>query len=308
MLHIDKNTKLPNFLIIGAAKSGTSSLYRYIKEHPEIFLSNPKEPKFITSNFIQYPYRGKGDNKIKTITKIDDYLNLFDDIQEEKAIGEASADNLYYHKKAIPVIKKLLGDTKIVIMLRNPADRAFSSYNHLIRDNRENYSFEKALKKENYRISNNYNFLWHYKKVGLYYNQVKAYLDNFSQVKIFLFENLINKKEELLKELFGFLEVNDNYLPKNIDLVYNKTGIVKSKKLKDFFDKNFIDKPPAVIRNLAKIIPQNIKDSITTYVANKNLKKQEIKKDTKQYLINYFREDILQLQTLINRDLSGWLK
>ena len=293
---------LPNFLIVGTSKAGTSSLYRYLKLHPEIFFSEIKEPKyFVYNKFV---------NPVKTFKKYlctswNDYSSLFKERKNEKITGEASVAYLYYYKVAIPrILEKLGSNIKITIILRNPTDRAFSAYMHLLRDNRENLSFEEALIKEKKRKNEDkYIPLFFYKSVGLYYNQVKAYLDNFSNVKIYLFEDLINNKEKLLKDLFDYLEVDTNFIPLDINTIYNKTGIARYKSLK-----GIIDNPPKIIRNLAKIIPENIREKIAIYVSNKNLKKPEMKEETRKYLNDYYKKDILKLQNLINRDLSAWLK
>ena len=110
--------KLPNFLIVGAAKSGTTSLYHYLKEHPEIYMSPVKEPKFITSQFLTFPFEGKGDEKVEKniIKSFREYCNLFKDVNNEKIIGEASVDNIYFNDDAIKNIKKYLGNVKIVIV------------------------------------------------------------------------------------------------------------------------------------------------------------------------------------------------
>ncbi len=183
------NIKLPNFLIVGAAKSGTTALYHYLSQHPEIYMSPLKEPKFITSNFLKFPFQGPGDNEVeKMIVKsFDRYCDLFKGVKNEKAIGEASADNLYYYEQAIFYIKKYIGNPKIIIILRNPIERAYSAYLHLVRDERETLSFKEALAEEEKRRKQNWEFIWFYKNVGFYFNQVKAYLENFTQVKVYFY-------------------------------------------------------------------------------------------------------------------------
>ena len=186
--------KLPNFLIVGAQKSGTTSLHIYLKEHPEVFMPEKlKEPKFFVSPIFKkitsnQPLYTKVMNH--SIFKWKDYLKLFEKIQKEKAIGESTTAYLYYYKVAIELIKEYLGDIKIIISLRNPIDRAFSAYLHLRRENFENISFEEALKKENTRKGLNWIPLYYFTSIGFYYHQVKAYLDNFDRVKIVLFDDL----------------------------------------------------------------------------------------------------------------------
>ena len=100
------NIKLPNFLVVGAAKAGTTSLYHYLKEHPEIFLPEIKEPKFITSQIVEYPFRGNGDELVEKgiIKRIAEYAALFTGSENATVIGEASADTLYYYERAVSII------------------------------------------------------------------------------------------------------------------------------------------------------------------------------------------------------------
>jgi len=116
---------LPNFLIVGAAKAGTTSLGNYLSAHPNVFLSTPSEPKFLTSGFLEFPHQGPGDAEIDegVISDFDEYKRLFEGGKTAEARGEASADLLYYHERAIPVIREVLGDPKIIIILRDPVER-----------------------------------------------------------------------------------------------------------------------------------------------------------------------------------------
>ena len=301
--------KLPNFLIVGAAKAGTTSLYYYLREHPEIYMSPIKEPKFITSNFLKFPFKGIGDDLVEKniIKNFESYQKLFLGVKNEKAIGEASADNLYYYKKSINYIKKILGEVKIIIILRNPIDRAFSAYSHLMRDNREFLTFEDALKQEENRKKKNWEFIWYYKDVGFYYNQVKAYLENFSEVKVYLYDDLKKDPLSLVQDIYRFLEVDDSFIPKSIGERFNVSGVPKNKFLHEFLTKP--NPVKSAIKPLVKLIlPKETRQRLLNKLLQKNLKKPEMKPETREYLKGLYREDILKLQDLIKKDLSHWLK
>ena len=142
---------LPNFLVIGAAKSGTSSLYMYLKQHPEIYMSPIKEPHFFSFDDESKMTKGPGDPIHKAITNFDDYQAQFDGVTDEKAIGEASTSYLY-RPEAPGRIHAMLPDAKLIVILRNPVDRAFSAYMHVVRDKREtSKDFAEALSKEESR-------------------------------------------------------------------------------------------------------------------------------------------------------------
>ena len=89
---------LPNFLLVGAAKCGTSSLHRYLDQHPDIFMSKVKEPRFISSQVTPFPLNGPGDDKVEAwyVKKYEDYVKLFDGSDGYRAVGESSADTMYF--------------------------------------------------------------------------------------------------------------------------------------------------------------------------------------------------------------------
>src|SRR5690606_31977764 len=203
---------IPNFLIVGAAKCGTSSFASYLSQHPEVFMTNPKEPRFITSQFTSFPIEGPKANELESwyAKTYEDYIKLFQNVKKEKAIGEASVDNLFFYKQAIPLIKQYFGEPKIIILLRDPVKRAFSAYSHLVRDERESLSFEEALEKQDERRNKNWEFLYSYIDGSRYYEQVKAYLDNFQDVLIIKTEDLHKNPHEVFKTTFSFLDINPN--------------------------------------------------------------------------------------------------
>ncbi|NNV08014.1 sulfotransferase [Geobacillus sp. C56-T2] len=297
---------MPNFLIIGAAKSGTTSLYHYLKQHPQIYLSPIKETNFFALEGSNVDFKGPGDEVLKefSITNIDDYRSLFKNVTDEKAIGEVSPLYLYSEKAPLN-IKKYIPNVKIIAILRNPVDRAYSSFLHCVRDNRETVNnFEDALRLEEERIKNNWEHLWHYKNLGFYYKQLKRYYDVFSpnQIKVYLYEDLKNP-ENLLRNIFEFLDVDTNFKPK-IEEKYNVSGIPKNKLIHNLIHKENI------IKDLFKkiVVNQEIRRKLKNQIMNRNLTKPELDYSIRQKLIEEFREDILQLQDLINRDLSAWLK
>ncbi len=307
---MDKEQTLPNFFIVGAAKSGTTTLYKYLINHPEIYFHEEvKEPKFITAQFLKFPFNGPAADVVeeKIIKNIEEYQNLYLKGKDYKIRGDASVDTLYYYDKAIPEIKKITQDPKIVIILRNPVERAFSAYNHMLRDEKEILSFLEALNQEEERINDNWEYMWHYKKYGLYYQQVKAYMENFEHVKVYLFDDLKNDAPSLLKDVLEFLEVSQ-YTFSNSDKRYNISGVPRNKFFCDYLIrknplKNYLIKP--IIKSLYS--KEKAEEFINKLKA-KMYKKVPFDNEAKMYLKNYYREDILKLQGLINRDLSAWLK
>ena len=301
-----KTQILPNFLIVGAGKSGTTSLYYYLKDHPDIFFSPIKEPCFFSAQILKLPQAGTGDERKYFANTFDNYLELFKDARDEKAIGEASADTLYYYNETIPMIHKYLGDPKIIIILRNPVDRAFSAYLHLLRENRETLSFEEGLKKEEERIKNNWCCMWHYTKRGMYFNQVDAFMKSFSNVKVVLYDDFKRDSRHEIRSICKFLEVDTAYIPPHDKTHFNVSGIPRYGKINNLFvKKNIFQK---TIRTVGSFLltedgwvrlRENLRARIMT--------KPRMKTETRLYLQDMFREDILKLQQLTEMDLSVWL-
>lgn len=303
----ERGEKRPNFLIVGAAKCGTTAVSSYLSQHPQVYLSPIKEPKFISSHFLDFPLKGNGDDFVEsfTVKDIKEYRSLFRNAKRHKAIGEASVENLYYYNKSIPIINAYLNSPKIIIILRNPVDRAFSAYKHLMRDNRETLSFEEALDKEDERKALGYEYLWFLKDVGFYHDQVKAYLDSFSEVKVMLFDDLQEDTVGFMRELFRFLGVDDTFIPK-VEIKFNASGPLKG----SFYQLLF--RATAFKGMLYKFfalngIPESTMLSVVENIRHSNVQPIHMDPATRAGLSNLYRKDIQKLGGLLDRDLSFWL-
>lgn len=299
---------LPNFFIIGAAKSGTSSLYMYLKQHPEIFMSPVKEPHFFSFDSESKLTKGPGDPIPNAITDYEAYQALFDGVRGEKVVGEASTSYLY-RPEAAQRIHDLLPGAKLIAILRNPAERAFSAYMHVVRDGRETAgSFAEALKLEETRKMENWDPIWHFTSVGLYYEQLARYYNLFKrdQIKVFLYEDLRHHQQTLLEEIFRFLEVKPNFTPDS-SVKFNVSGEQKSQVLYKLSKAIF--NHPNPVRWLSRhIIPERWRWKVTNWVREKNLKGDQIPQEIKRELITFYRPEVLKLEELIEMDLSQWLE
>lgn len=292
---------LPNFLIVGAAKCGSTALYYYLNQHPEISFPTLKEPKFLTAHAQSFPHLGIGDKSVDkfTIKTHPEYEKLYLKIQNKK-VGDASADTLYFYQQSIPKIKQTLGDIPILIVLRNPTKRAFSAYQYLKRDSRETLPFDQALGMEEERLTKNFDFVWGYKNGGLYYKQVKAFMENFSKVMVILQEDLAKNPTNTLKNVFQFLEVEENI---NIDshVQHNESGIPTNFLTRFLLSRN--NPISTFFREGLKIImPRNWLEK----VASNTLEKEKIDAASESILGAYFLDDINNLEILIQKDLSHW--
>ena len=295
---------MPNFLVLGAAKSGPTALYHYLKQHPGIFLPAQKEPGFFAYEGRPPDYRGPGDVDDVTVTEESAYRALFRGVSTQTAVGEASVIYLY-HPAAPARIRRHVPDAKLVAILRDPVDRAYSSYLHLVRDGREPLGdFAEALRDEERRIRDGWGIIWHYKRLGLYSEQVKRYFDLFDrrQLAIYLYDDLRANPAAVLGDIFRVLGVDDTFVP-DTSLRHNVSGIPRSRALHAF-----LAKPNVVTSLLAPFVPESIRWRIRIPVSNWNLVKPPLPDEARRLLGPELREDVLRLQELIGRDLTAWLR
>lgn len=280
---------LPNFLVIGAAKSGTTSLYHYLAEHPQIFMSPVKELSYFAYND---PHVQAGwPNFHFPIKTIQQYHEQFSGVRNETAIGDASP--IYLESKlASNRVKELIPNIKLIASLRNPADRAFSGYLMHIRQGHGPDDFTKAFN-ENSR----------YVQGGFYYARLKQYYDLFPHrnIKICLFDNLKSDPIELLHELYSFLEVDNSFTP-DLKKRYNVGSLPKSKLVNIFIT--------SLVNSGLKSHTPNWMNKLGKQILKNNNAKTppEFPPELRSKLIHLYREDILKLQDLIDKDLSIWLE
>jgi hypothetical protein len=286
----------PNFLIVGAAKAGTTSLAKYLGVHPNIFIPEQKELRFFIKDTVSRT--NPKDLLLEGILKSsvldeNEYFNTFD--VKEKLAGEASVHYLYHYKEAIPNIKKHVGDIPIIIMLRNPVKRAVSNCEYLYNGHKNTFEKELGLEKE--RTDNNYNSFWYYKKLGLYADQVDAYLNNFSNVKIILFEEFIADTENEMKDVYSFLGV------KPISNEYQ----VFNKSTKDTTFRKILWRL-RIIQMLNAVISRGFKAKLKKQFKNilYSEKKEIVNEKILADLYSYFEEDVLRLELLLEKDLQIW--
>ena len=292
---------LPNLLIVGAAKSGTTSLHNYLNEHPDIHMCSPKEPHFLINKEIGVDRISNGIKSLK------DYESLFLQSEQCKYIGESSVMYLMYPEIVIPKIKKMLGlNTRIIIMLRNPVERAYSGFNHVKRyNNKEDKSFEIAwqISEERYFNDPKMTPASRYKKLGMYYNQVKSFLDELTNVHVIIYDDYTEDFHGEMKKLFSFLNVHyieiDNSMRHMVGGWQWRNNKIKSLMMGN----NFIKKILKLFlpKYLRRIIREIIQDINTSPVSKINLETEIMLKD-------FYKDDVNKLSKLLNRDLNFWTR
>lgn len=296
------------FFLVGAQKAATSMLASLLRQHPDIYIPDVKEPNYIVSQFWNTPHQGPGDIRMESymVDSPELFAALYGELVEGQLAGDASTSNLYYWKQTIPLIKEQFGDIPIIICLRNPVDRAYSAYMHLRRDMREKLSFEEGLAQEPLRREQNWSFIWFYRDVGYYFEQVRAYMENFSRVKVILFEDICEDAQKIVWDCFEFLSVEASFKPR-LTAPVNASGEPINRILH-----SFLFKPGKLkgggMKLASKLFPTCRVSAVVERLRAWNLKRIEMAPDTRRTLQEDYRESIDLLQKLIQRDLSEWKK
>ena len=291
---------LPNLLIVGAAKSGTTSLHNYLNQHPDIFMCSPKEPHFLINKEI-------GTKRIHNgVIDLKDYKSLFGEKDHLKYRGESSVMYLSFPDLAIKNIKHYLDDdVKIIIMLRNPIERAYSGYQHVKRYNMmENLSFEEALEigEERYRNIKNLTPASRYLELGNYYNQVKLFKESFDNIHVVIYDDYKTDFNEELNKIFDYLKLV------RVAINAEQRHMVGGWEWKSVGMKKIMTQQNLLKIFLRFIIPfKSLRQYIRVKFQNSNTKIEEaINPETEKFLKEYYKEDITKLSILLNRNLSQW--
>ncbi len=295
----------PNFFLIGAGKAGTTSLYHYLRQHPEIYMSRFKEPKFFALAGHPLDFRGPHDDRIRaqTTTTESDYLALFDGVADEKAIGEASTIYLGDFGAADAIAARV-PEARIAAILRHPAERAFSAYQHLLRDGYEPLpTFEAALEAEPRRKADGWYVQYEYLGRGFYGRYLEHYYERFdpSRIRVYLYDDFAADPLAVLADLFAFLDVDPGFRP-DMRPRHNVSGRPRNARLQRWLTRRHPAKEA-----LKRWIPEDWGHRLITRVQPLNVVREELEPATRRRLIDAYRDDILQLQTRIDRDLSHWL-
>ncbi len=282
---------LPNFLIIGANKGATTSLRAYLGEHPDVFVPSMIEPSFFaiagrprtladgSNAYVELEREGAA-------FSLEEYEAMFEGVTTESAIGEKSTAYLT-SPHAPHRIKELIPDVKLVAILRNPVERAFSHYLMEVRWGHERLSFDEAVAAERDRKYMNPGGARHYVRSGRYANRVERYQGLFrrEQFRIYLFEDMQTDTPAVVREVFEYIGVDPDFEP-DLNLHHNARPPRTAR--------------PRMARRIASALsqPSRLKPPSTS---------SRMTPKTREELVDFYREDILKLQTLIDRDLTSWM-
>lgn len=286
---------LPNFMIIGVAKAGTTSLFRYLDQHPQVFMCPVKGTNYFGyEDAIDWKWSDEADPPLLRhfqATTFEEYEAHFAGATDEIGIGEASPQ--YFRcPTAARRIHECIPDVKLIASLRNPADRAFSGFMMRRRRGEAVMDIYEELTPESSHV-----------REGFYYKRMKRYFDVFPrhQIKVYIFEEFKKDPAKVVVDMFDFLGVDTNFDP-DTSTTYNPGGVPKYRLL----NRLFYD--PTLIRTAKSMLPESAQE-IVKKVRQQNLETPpKFPADLRADLLSLYREDILKLGGLLDRDLSIWLE
>jgi len=285
---------LPNLFIAGTAKSGTTSLYNYLKKHPDIFTGKRKETRFFTwQEFVLKPISKAFRDRF--VTEFDEYKALFNGIGNEKYVMDGSIYIMYF-KNAIQRVKEYNPDAILLILLRNPADRLFSHYKMLYNRGVEKRKWSKFILDP---VSiEGINLM----ELGLYAEQLENVFNVFEnkKVKVMFFDDFIEDTKKTLIDIYNFIGVKE-IAADNEESIYLKSRGILRGRIFQIINSRFRKALNFLRRHRRKGLRK-----ISRVIDRIMYKNMELSEKDRQMLTAYYYSDITKLEKITGRDLSSW--
>jgi len=311
----------PNFFIVGAPKAGTTSLYYYLDQHPDIYMSPMKEPCYFSSEvrpenfavslraqaarlekdvreYLDGPMEQKRSGGM--VHEWKDYLRLFAAATTQRAVGEASV-NYLWSKTAAAAIASRIPQARILMVLRSPAERAFSQYLHNVSDGLVTQPFRDYVRASLRHSGEGLGIHEPFLEMGFYAEQVQRYLNHFprEQIGIWLYEETKAHPREFMREVLEFLGVDSGFTP-DTSKRYNQPQIA------------MMVKPNHILRRMGmwQMFRRFTHAPMRSFVRRavyRPIGSVTLGPEDRALMLDFYRSDIHRLEGILNRDLSSWL-
>jgi len=313
----------PNFFMVGVVKGGTTSLHHYLSQHPEIYMSPVKETNYFSRGDIDIKAFSKdyahdvnvdlrkffaGDMKqtihIAHIAAEQDYNRLFSNVGKEKAIGEASNSYILYPNTA-KEISKQVPNAKIIMMLRHPAERAYSQYVMNLRLGKTlSTDLINEFTEDDAKAVKGWGANHQYLSIGLYYEQIKRYYDVFppEQILVCWYGEYRKEPQKVVRSIYEFLEVDPDFQVDTSQKL-NAAGVPRFGKMNYWLNQS------GIISWAKRNFPRSLRKPFKKWMYSEGKEDiPEMSDQEREWLVNYYRSDIEKLSALLDKDLSHWLK
>ena len=313
--------RLPNFFLAGVPKSGSTSLYRYLEQHPQIFMSPIKEPHFFADEVRIENFDGLYQSRAEPMVAVlrefldgpmtshcsagpvsdwADYCKLFRHAADETAVGEASVCYLWSRTAARNIASRV-PDARFLIVLRNPVERAFSQYVHMLSFAEEPVSFREHLDRSLRSTSRRFSEMYPFLEFGLYGEQLKRLFGVVpsDRVRIYFYEDYCRDPAAMLRDIFGFLGVDDAFAPE-----FRERHMV-ARVPRSYEARRWLKRSGAW-RVARKLLPASLCDRLKEAGLRP---RSEFVFDPadRAFVAEYYRRDLDKLAGLLGRDFGNWL-
>jgi hypothetical protein len=312
--------RLPDFFLAGAPKAGTTALWRFLDAHPEVWMSPVKEPNYfaleVREENFEAGLRRRMERERRSLRKYldapmlgmraggivrewEDYLRLFAGAGDKKAAGEASVCYLW-SATAAERIWETIPRAKILILLRDPAERAFSEYLQGVSNGTIRWSLreqiERNLRDKSGKISVHFPFL----ELGLYAGQVTRYVERFGKnVWIGFYDDFRERPAEVFAEICRFVGVKDD-VPADFTRRYNEAEAPR------FAGMGWM-KRSGVWARAARLVPPKVRPVVRKALTRRPGTARMEARD-RAVLVDFYTEDIRKLEGIVGRSLEAWLR
>ena len=296
-------TDRPDFLVIGAARSGTTALASFLGEHPEIFVSSPKEPHFLAFPHGGPQFRGLGDDDLvnrPAVRGLREWEGLFRGRREPRR-GEGSVTTLCFPETSIEAIERYCPENcRFVVMLRDPVDRAYSSWLYLRSRGYDAGSFEQCLEAEDRRARAGWSHMWQLRRLSRYGDQLAPFLDSFGErVLVVIQEEFVAEPVGQFRRVLEFLDV-DPEVAIDVTRRVNEGGTPRSRAVATTL--NVLRRSAPAGRLVRSLVPERRREQ----VRSASLRGGSVDPGTRSALAASLHADIRSLEGLLGRDLGIW--
>jgi hypothetical protein len=294
----------PQFLVIGAARSGTTALFQYLAEHPGLFLTEPKEPHYFALAGSTPAFTGPGDRQTinrLAVTDRDAYLALYRGARPDQVRGEASVSTLYF-PEALPRVREMAPDARLVCLLRDPVDRAFSAYGFMrTRGWEPCATFEEALADEERRIAEGWHHIWHYTAMSRYGEQLRNALEVFprEQLLVLRHEDLSADADAVLARVYDHIGVPP--VPRTVSPDPHRSGEPRSR-----FLGRVVSTHHPLKKLLSPVVPPALRRRLRRQIVDRNIVRTSYRPGTRRELVAAFGADLDVLEQVTGLDVSAW--
>lgn len=295
----------PTFLVIGAARSGSTYLTRALDQHPQVSVCTPKEPHFLAFAGTAPAFTGPGDDETINRLAITDeqrWRELFLPDPAVTQYGDGSVTTLYFHERSIPNIARYCPDARMIVMLRDPVERAFSAFQYWTGRGFETETFSRGLDLEAERIAAGHQHIWHYTRMGFYSEQLRPFIDAFGRDRLLVlgYEEFMADKRAGLERCSAFLGI-DPFPELDLDLEVNAGGVPRSRLVTGLMRR--IRRRPALHAFVIRVVPWQLRERIrSTTVTHLEMSTEE-----RRRLESLFAPERRALLELLGGDAPSWV-